>query len=181
MRDSLTLELNSRVYPGSEWPGARFRSASLAAPSRRTCWPGPNGSGFVFDTGGKNSELVSESDTREARRLNMPNRRAASDSEEGQIRWALEEPARNSCVRDGAPSQVRYLRFELEEFGPKLFFHARYWLSAVFTTLSTERPFDAAVCLNTASRDSGKTTVTLGILNLSPSGVLVVNATPTHT
>ena len=63
------------------------------------------------------------------------------------------------------------------EFGPELSFHARYWLSAVFTTLSTERPVYAAVCLNTASRDSDKTIVTLGILNLSPSGVLVVNAT----
>jgi hypothetical protein len=65
----------------------------------------------------------------------------------------------------------------MEEFGPELSFHVRYWLSAVFTTLSTERPLDAAVCLNTASRDSDKTIVTLGILNLSPSGVLVVNAT----
>src|ERR1700722_2467979 len=63
----------------------------------------------------------------------------------------------------------------MEESGPELSLQERYWRSAIFTILSTERPFDAAVCLNTDSRDSDKTTVTLGIVMLPPSGVLVVN------
>src|SRR5579863_6240420 len=49
-------------------------------------------------------------------------------------------------------------------------FQLRYWLIAVLTTSSVERPRDAAVCLNTASRDGDKTTVTLGIQMLPCCG-----------
>src|SRR5258708_31283173 len=62
------------------------------------------------------------------------------------------------------------LPIRMAEFASSQPFEVRYWLIAVLTTSSVERPRDAAVCLNTASRDGDKTTVILGIVVLPCCG-----------
>src|ERR1700720_2340034 len=69
----------------------------------------------------------------------------------------------------------------MAEFDPSLSLQRRYWLTAVVTTSSVDRPRDAAVCLNTASRDVDKTTVRLGILMGSLSPVLDILANGART
>src|ERR1700674_4381602 len=59
------------------------------------------------------------------------------------------------------------LPIRMAGFGSSQPFQPRYWLIAVLTTSSVERPRDAAVCLNAESRDGDKATVILGILMCS--------------
>src|SRR5258706_681482 len=59
------------------------------------------------------------------------------------------------------------LPIRMAEFASSQTFQLRYWLIAVLTTSSVERPRDAAVRLNAESRDGDKATVILGILMCS--------------
>src|SRR6202035_4222409 len=66
-----------------------------------------------------------------------------------------------TSLRRGSSSM---LPIRMAEFASSQPFHARYWLIAVLTTFSVERPRDAAACLNTELRDGDKATAMLGIL-----------------